>query len=161
MKLLTILLTTLLFTSLSAYEIIIDKTLKVKVKYTYPKLIRDDTKQIVYDPSSHLYWQDNSEAKSVEKDWQDAKQYCQNLSFGGYSDWHLPSIKELESIVDYSRDPNAYKKGFKNFASSNYWSSSDYVSNSSLAWFVVFEYGGSDYSNKTYKYYVRCARAGQ
>jgi hypothetical protein len=150
-----------LASSLFSYEIVIDKTLKIQSKYAYPALQRDDTKQIVYDPSSNLYWQDNSEAKSIKKEWEGAKQYCQNLSFGGYNDWYLPSIKELESIADYSKYPNAYKKGFKDFTSSSYWSSSASVSSSSNAWNVYFEYGYSSYSNKTNKRYVRCARAGQ
>lgn len=155
-----------LITSLSAYEIIIDKTLKEKkvktsTNYTYPPLERDDIKQIVYDPATKLIWQDNSEAKNTKKDWEVAKRYCSNLSHAGYSDWRLPSIKELESLADYSRFPNAYKKGFKNFTSSDYWSSSPYASHGSDAWYVYFKYGGSFFNFKTVKNYVRCARGGQ
>jgi hypothetical protein len=32
-----------------------------------------------------------------------AMQYCENLSFGGYNDWRLPNVRELESMVDYGR----------------------------------------------------------
>jgi len=31
--------------------------------------------------------------------------YAENLQFAGYTDWRLPSTKELQSIVDYSRSP--------------------------------------------------------
>ena len=147
-----------LFTNLSAYEIIIDKTLK---ELSVSQLERDDTKEIVYDPATKLQWQDNSDAKSTQRDWDGAKSYCRSLNFAGYSDWRLPTIKELETIADYSRYPDAYKKGFKNFTSSYYWSSSPNVSGSSSAWSVYFEYGDSDSYDKTDKYYVRCARAGQ
>jgi len=147
-----------LFTNLSAYEIIIDKTLK---ESSVSQLQRDNTKEIVYDPVTKLQWQDNSAAKSVQKDWEGAKSYCRDLNFAGFDDWRLPTIKELESIVDYSRYPDAYKKGFKNFTSSNYWSSSPDVSDSSYAWYVYFKLGLSDNYRKTDKLYVRCVRAGQ
>jgi formylglycine-generating enzyme required for sulfatase activity len=155
--------TTLLFTSLGAYEIIIDKTLyqTTENKYTYPPLQRDDNKQIVYDPSAKLQWQDNTEAKTIQRDWEGAKAYCRNLSFAGFDDWHLPTIKELESIADYSKYPNAYKKGFQNITSSFYWSASPVLSVSSDAWRVDFKYGHSYNNYKTGKSYVRCARAGQ
>jgi hypothetical protein len=103
-------------------------------------------------------WQDNSAAKNTKRDWSGAKRYCQELSLGGYTDWRLPSIKELESIADYSRYPNAYKKGFKNFTSSDYWSATPLASDSEYAWGVYFKYGYSSYGNKTHKGYVRCAR---
>ncbi len=155
-----------LATTLSAYEITIDKTLKIKEQknnsgYKYPPLIRDDRKQTVYDPSLHLIWQDNSEAKSVKRDWEGAKRYCKDLNFSGYNDWRLPTIKELETIVYYSRYPDAYKKGFKNFTSSSYWSSSPSISVSSGAWSVNFNYGDSSYYYEYDKLYVRCTREGQ
>ncbi|WLE99109.1 MAG: DUF1566 domain-containing protein [Candidatus Electrothrix communis] len=35
--------------------------------------------------------------------WEDALAYCENLIFAGESDWRLPNIRELRSIVDYTR----------------------------------------------------------
>ena len=31
--------------------------------------------------------------------WASAKTHCQNLTYGGYSDWHLPTISELRTLV--------------------------------------------------------------
>lgn len=39
--------------------------------------------------------------------WQEALDFSENISFAGYSDWRLPNAKELHSIVDYSRSPDA------------------------------------------------------
>ena len=156
-----IVLATLLTLPLIAYEIVIDKT------FIAPKIdkesifTRDNSKEIVTDSVTGLMWQDDSSAKSVKKDWEDAKAYCQNLTHGGYNDWYLPSISELESLADVSKQNPAIKEGFKNVASSFYWSSSPNVSGSKNAWYVYFSYGSSYSSYKTYEYYVRCARAGQ
>ena len=38
-------------------------------------------------------------------DWQDALAYADDADLGGFSDWRLPNVKELHSIVDYSRSP--------------------------------------------------------
>lgn len=37
--------------------------------------------------------------------WGDALEYCESLSVAGYDDWRLPDVKELQSLVDYSRSP--------------------------------------------------------
>ena len=39
--------------------------------------------------------------------WEEALAYAENLVFAGYDDWRLPNTKELQSIVDYTRAPDA------------------------------------------------------
>ena len=118
--------------------------------------------EILNDSKTGLTWQDNSAVKETKMTWQDAKSYCSELSLGGYSDWRLPNIKELQSIVDISKYKPAIKKGF-NYVSTSYyyWSSSVYVSDTKDAWVVDFEYGYTDNSDKTSKNYVRCVRGRQ
>ena len=153
-----LLLATLLALHLSAYEIVIDITSTMKKQSSF---IRDNSKEIVRDSATGLMWQDDSGAMSVQKNWEGAKSHCQNLTHGGYNDWRLPTISELESLADVSKQNLAIKEEFKNVASSSYWSSSPDVSDSKNAWRVGFDGGYSDTYNKTDEYYVRCARAGQ
>jgi hypothetical protein len=37
---------------------------------------------------------------------EDAVTYCETITTGGYTDWRLPDVKELHSIVDYDRAPD-------------------------------------------------------
>jgi len=37
--------------------------------------------------------------------WQAALAWAETLEYAGYSDWRLPNVKELQSIVDYTRSP--------------------------------------------------------
>lgn len=62
---------------------------------TYPPLQCADG--MCLDPSSGLTWV-QVESMSVFT-WEDAKTYCQELVFGGYDNWKLPSISELRTIV--------------------------------------------------------------
>jgi hypothetical protein len=39
-------------------------------------------------------------------DWPQALAWAEGLSFAGHDDWRLPSAKELQSIVDYTRSPD-------------------------------------------------------
>jgi len=80
----------------------------------------------------------------------------------GYSDWRVPSIKELNSITD----KNTYKPAidsnyFRNIYSSDYWSKSSYADYSGFAWSVYFYYGYLYYYNKQDDFYVRLVRGGQ
>ncbi|MGE4498404.1 MAG: DUF1566 domain-containing protein [Deferribacterales bacterium] len=112
------------------------------------------------DPATGLMWQDNEDAITVKRDWEGAEQYCSSLTLAGYSDWYLPSIKQLESIIDKSRYP-AMKQGFKNVAAYDYRSSTTIASLSSDAWYIYFLNGEVFYSSKTTNSYVRCVRSGQ
>ena len=112
----------------------------------------------VTNSTTGLMWQDNSDAKTVKKDWQGAIDYCENLSIFGYDDWRLPARLELLSIANKTKYYPAINGDFQNVVSGAYWSSSSDVNNSSHAWTVYF-YNGHDYTNhKYYYYYVRCVR---
>lgn len=153
-----LLLSTMLTISLFGVEIVINKTQEL---YKKSPFVRDSAKEIVTNTKTGLIWQDDASVKSVTKDWSDAKRYCKNLNFAGYSDWFLPTISQLESLVDTKRYNPSIKKEFKNIISSFYWSSSSDVSISNGAWGVGFKGGNSYYGSKTDSNYVRCARAGQ
>ncbi len=64
----------------------------------------DNGNGTITDNATALMWAKDDNGKSVE--WSDALQYAENATLAGYSDWRLPNIKELQSIVDYSRAPS-------------------------------------------------------
>ena len=45
--------------------------------------------------------------KDGRMNWQQALAWAEGLAFAGQSDWRLPNAKELQSIVDYARCPEA------------------------------------------------------
>ena len=60
----------------------------------------DDT---ITDAATGLMWQQSDSLTGLN--WEDALQYAESSTLGGYSDWRLPNAKELQSLVDYSRSP--------------------------------------------------------
>jgi hypothetical protein len=48
-------------------------------------------------------WMQNDNAQAIS--WENALSYAENFQFAGFNDWRLPTAKELQSIVDYSRSP--------------------------------------------------------
>ena len=59
----------------------------------------------VNDAATGLMWQKGEAPKAMK--WKAALSYCSTLDAGGYSDWRLPNVKELQSLVDYGRAPEA------------------------------------------------------
>ena len=60
----------------------------------------------ISDLATGLMWQKSDSKKAMS--WEDALSFVQEKNkenYLGYSDWRLPSAKELQSIVDYSRSP--------------------------------------------------------
>ncbi|MCP4129952.1 MAG: DUF1566 domain-containing protein [bacterium] len=68
----------------------------------------DNGNSTVTDNNTGLIWQQANGEESTgdyQFSWENALAYCEALTLGGSSDWRLPDIKELQSIVYYD-NPN-------------------------------------------------------
>jgi len=84
--------------------------------------------------------------------------------FGGYSDWRLPTIKELAYLVDYSiryPGPTIGATYFLNTQSYKYWSSTTDSETTDSAWSLDFYDGRLYWYYKYGNHYVRAVRGGQ
>ena len=95
-------------------------------------------------------------------DWDTLVDGSNDASLCGFSDWRVPTLMELDSIVDADRiNPSTDSNYFPNTRSSRYWSSSPRAYGSSSAWIVYFYDGYGYYSNRSSNNYVRLVRGGQ
>jgi hypothetical protein len=63
----------------------------------------DNQNGTITDRATGLMWMQNDNGTTLL--WENALNYAEKYSFAGYSDWRLPDVKELQSIVDYARSP--------------------------------------------------------
>ena len=111
----------------------------------------------ITDTGTGLMWQKNT--SNTTQNWQNSILYCASQNTGGFTNWHLPNKKELESIVDYTKNLPAINSIF-NTNNAEYWTSSTYSGNQSTAWTISFGDGRSLHWNeyKTIGFYSRCVR---
>ncbi len=129
-------------------------------------------------------WSKKSKNKMT---WSEAIQYCENLKEDGYSDWRLPTISELRTLIkncpttetggackvtsDCLSSKYCINKacgGCSNASDGRYsklsdtekwfWSSSALSDDAKYAWLVGFYYGDVSSGSKGYKGNVRCVR---
>ncbi len=68
-------------------------------------LFTDNGDGTLTDLAAGLMWTQSDSGAGM--DWEDALAYCQTLETAGHTDWQLPDAKQLQSIVDYDRSPDA------------------------------------------------------
>jgi hypothetical protein len=136
----------------------------------------DNTDGTITDSKTGLMWKKCSEGQTFSGGtctgtastftWQVALQQPGTVNnadgFAGYTDWRLPDIRELRSIVEercYSPAINLTR--FPGTPSDGVWSSSPYASVSDYAWVVYFSYGYSSSAFRDHGYAVRLVRGGQ
>lgn len=92
----------------------------------------------VDDLNSKLSWQRQDDG--IKRDWKNALAYCRQLRLANRSDWRLPNVKELQSIVDYGRHPPALDERFLQVSDSRawFWSSTTHGDNVRQADYVCF-----------------------
>ncbi len=117
---------------------------------------------VVKDNATGLIWQQATAPGTYT--WQQALEYCANLSLGGYDDWRLPAVKELATLVyggAPTSGPSINTTYFSDTVASLYWSSTPYANDANYAWGVLFMGGGIFGSEKAVDFYVRAVRAAQ
>ena len=133
----------------------------ISVRCVRGKTIPEDTftvsvvngDEIVTDAATGLVWQKGDVSG---KRWREALEYCENLTYAGYSDWRLPNINELASLANYDKYTPA--SDFPGISQENYWSSTTDIPMIVSALNIFFHTAELNYASKDTFYYVKCVR---
>ncbi len=91
-----------------------------------------------------------------------AKTANDGVGFATHTDWRLPNLKELRSLVETAcYSPAINETYFPATPPAIFWSSSPVASGSAHAWSVLFDGDGDAWNNKFLAARVRLVRAGQ
>jgi len=156
---------------------------------------RDEGNGTVTDITTNLQWQRFHVGQRWENEgvvgkvdklmFDQAAEAAQQCSYLGYTDWRVPTIEELKSLVysstglpktwndtgwqcegDYQK-PTICLEAFPwpdfegEFWGSVVWSSSPFASYSNNAWSINFNDGNTNFSYRSYNGHVRLVRSGQ
>jgi hypothetical protein len=108
---------------------------------------------LVVDLATGLTWQRDVDARMFA--WPDALAFCAQRGPG----WRLPSLTELQTIVDDTREYPAIDGAvFPDTPKVFFWTATPHADGSGTAWYVDFFYGATDRDVPTRAYQVRCVR---
>jgi hypothetical protein len=118
----------------------------------------DNADGTVTDNVTELMWQQLTPPMNYTEP--ESLAYCASLRIAGYSDWRLPSVIELVSIVDTGTyNPSIDSTFFPGTSAVGfYWSSTQFAGDPGSMWGVYFNNGYSDYNDMSIAYSVRCVR---
>jgi len=63
----------------------------------------DNSDKTISDNTTGLMWQQDDQTST---DWDDSIATCEAATTASHNDWRLPNVKELQSILDYTRSPD-------------------------------------------------------
>jgi len=119
---------------------------------------------IIIDRATGLWWA-LDEACSINNNrnvltWSAAVQYPTGRSYAGKSDWRLPNVQEIVSIINFDvYNPAIYGSTF--FLSNlSFWTSTTSAINSLNAWFCDIASGDISFATKLWEFPIYCCRGG-
>jgi len=134
-----------------------DGNLQVGTTWPEPRFT-DNSNGTITDNLTGMMWTKNADPVGSEVSWQNALNYVTGMNSGTYSnyghtDWRLPNIIELLSLIDHEHSSPALSSNhpFTNLNSNNYYCSStdvSYYSNHNSMWVIMFLDGSLGASSK-------------
>jgi hypothetical protein len=120
----------------------------------------------VLDRETGLVWERSPDTGT--RDWLGAHRFCidRAVGNGNRKGWRLPTVQEIVSLVDPTRDAPSLPAGhpFSNVQPDFYWSATTFGENPALAWGAGFENNltepGARFTGKTAPFFVWCVRSG-
>ena len=126
----------------------------------------------VFDTHTELMWRGClegmagptcSEGEPVALTWAGALTYVPELNakggFAGHSDWRLPNIRELSTLVELQcSNPAINLAVFENSPSTHVWASSPYHFYTHYSWYVDFANGAPTYDERIVSKTLRLVR---
>jgi hypothetical protein len=145
-----------------------DGDLELGVVWPTPRFV-DNGDGTTTDTLTGLMWE--TTPATTTTDWEYALTYANNLTLGGYDDWHLANVNELMSLVNAGvANPATWLNSHSELSgirSDDYWTSNRSYSASftAYAWVVHFDTGvlarlGPPNFAKAYRWAVRYAGGG-
>ncbi|HEC15771.1 MAG TPA: DUF1566 domain-containing protein [Sedimenticola sp.] len=144
-------------------------------RYTPAERFENTADGAIMDKQTGLMWKTCSEGQTWRRDgcqgdagvysWQEALLRAEAVNRGGgyagHSDWRVPNIKELDSLVELACfEPAINVEVFPDTPPGYFWAASPYLSDSEFAWGIGFRHGDSLIGRKTRAYHVRLVRGG-
>jgi hypothetical protein len=156
----------------ASYGVGDDGNIQAGVEWPAPRFT-DNGDGTVTDNLTGLMWL--KDGGCLKKNWSGALTTLADLSgnptkykcseyTGGHSDWRLPNVKEMESLINLGVSNSGSwlnANGFKNIKAYSYWASTSYAGSAkSYAWLVNLSSGTTAYSSKYGSNYILPVRSG-
>ena len=121
----------------------------------------DDTKLVWMRCSVGQTWNGSGcSGNPASHSWQSALNTAYDYEFADKSDWRLPDIKELSSLIEQQcYNPSINENMFPDTPAEQYWTSSPYASSARYGWNVSFYLGYNHHNFKTDEFFIRLVRS--
>ena len=136
-----------------------DGDLEMGVEWDDSSRFNAVTPQVLIDNLTGLMWA--KELVTTPLAWNQAIDYANQSTYGDFTDWRLPNVRELRSLLHYGQATTSWlsSRGFLNLISGRYWTSTTLYLDTGYAWYVELDQGLSGTSRKTSSsYYVLLVR---
>ncbi len=122
-----------------------------------PAGFSDNADGTVSDTDTGLTWQ-QADPAGVTYTWDQANQFCITSKLANVTDWRLPTLAELSTLIDFNKLNPATTNLLQTNVSLGYWSATPLANGAGNAWSISFVVGDEAPAMLSSKNHVRCVR---